>query len=200
MCVVLPRVRRAPGRIRRPGGAAQRCRDRRATGATLVEVLVATLVVAIAGLGAGVAMTTALRADRSALHRSVAAQRIDALQSRMQANPAGVAGDRYRLELGYEAIAPGDAASAECVDVGATCSPDRLAAADVAQWNAWNALVLPGGRGAIGSAAGSAYAITVMWQENSLGPSAATLDPACAQKSPPETLPGLRCLTRVVLR
>ncbi len=191
-----PRLSQSP---RRPGGRGRR-RGARAPGTTLVEVLIAMVVVATAGLGSGAAITAALRADRSALQQTLASQRIDALQSRMQANPVGIEHHRYRLEVGYEALDAGAASSSDCASAGAVCNPDALAAADIAHWNAWNALLLPGGRGAIASGAGAGHTITIMWHEQPLGTGAMSVDPACAQKSPPDAVPGLRCLTRTVHR
>jgi type IV pilus assembly protein PilV len=108
--------------------AAVSARNKRARGFTLVEVLVATVVVATGLLGSALALVAAIRLHRDGQHRTQAALLTADLVERIGAN-AG-AGPAYALAAGEEPAEPSQA----CDSPGA-CTPAELAAQDLHEWH-----------------------------------------------------------------
>lgn len=101
-------------------------------GFTLVEVLVALLVVALGVAGAAALQTRALRTGREAARLSAGAQLAASLAERMRANPVAMAladADNPYLAFDYDA-ASGPPTPASLCFAGADCNPDQLAAFD----------------------------------------------------------------------
>lgn len=103
-------------------------------GFTLVEVLVAMLVLAIGIVGAGALQLAAQRTHHQSVLMSSAVQLATSLVERMRANPVAMAledaGNPY-LNLGYDAAADGaPAAPASCYG-DADCSPAQIAQFDL---------------------------------------------------------------------
>lgn len=124
----------------------------KARGFTLVEVLIALLVLSIGMLGIAALYLESLRASRSALVRTQAVTLAADIADRMRANrdPAGI------------------------YDCGGTCEAGEGGnAIAVADLNAWRAAVeaqLPGGLGSVAFLAGAAntpnaYTVTISWTE-----------------------------------
>lgn len=148
-------------------------------GFTLLEVLIALLVLSIGLLGLAGLQTIGLRSSQMATMRTLATQRTYDLSERMRANPAGVYARNY--ELGVTAAVP--ASSVECAPAPASptpppCTPAQMAAFDLARWLEQiiqptdGGLPLPGGRGRITRAATGTlvkYTITVFWDEERTG-------------------------------
>lgn len=110
---------------------AQRAAQR---GFTIVEALVALVVLAVGMLGIASLYVTTLRASGSAA-------------SRMQAiNLASDLGDRIRTNRGAEAAYAGAAAASgtTCLGNGVTCSAEQMAAHDLFVWQAAIQAALPG--------------------------------------------------------
>lgn len=108
--------------------------SRQAGGFTLIEVLVAVLVLAIGILGATAAQLTALRTRQGSAQLSRGVQLATTLAERMRANTVQMRLDDARnpyLQLRYDAAADGAPAPlAACFGL-ARCSSAELAAADL---------------------------------------------------------------------
>jgi type IV pilus assembly protein PilV len=141
------------------------------TGFTLVEVLVALLILGVGILGTAALLTASLRTERSALLHTHAANLVEDLAQRIRAN-AG-AGAAYDLS-GYVSTPVSRACAAFGTSAGRNCTPAELAEDDLAQWLASLAATLPIGSpplarveylgGAIRNDP-DRYRISVSWQE-----------------------------------
>jgi len=144
-----------------------------AGGFTLIEVLIAVLVLAVGLLGMAGLQVTGLRNNQSAYYRSQATQLAYDMADRMRANPVGLNNGNYNNQ-----------ASTNDNCVTNACSASQMAGYDLAQWASDLAAQLPGGVGVVcvdntpsdGTAAapacdntGAAYAIKVWWDDNRAG-------------------------------
>lgn len=131
------------------------------TGFTLVEVLVALVILSVGLLGLAGLHLNGLRNNESAYLRSQATLQAYDMVDRMRANLAG-------LEAGgYNAIT-GPVSDPGCISAG--CTPLQIAAYDAFQWNTANAGLLPSGSGTVtGTGAGSVFTVTVAWDDNKSG-------------------------------
>lgn len=115
---------------------------RRAGGVTLVESLVALLVLSVGMLGIAGLFVQSVRNGRSALLRTQAVNLVADMTDRIRAN-AG-AGAAYDLAgYGHEPVAHGCAPGAG--GGGRSCSTAELAEDDLARWQAAARLALPSG-------------------------------------------------------
>ncbi len=161
---------------------------RRQRGASLIEVLVAMLVMAIGLLGSTGAQLTSLRLSESARQVSEATLLLQDMLERMHANPQGVASGAY-LQSGADTATEAETETNENEDSNACltlpgCAPDVMAARDLQVWQASLAHRLPGGTGQVcpaapdpdelsGEAAGcaaasasQAYLVIIEWDGN----------------------------------
>ena len=124
-------------------------------GFTLIEVLIAMVVLAIGLLGLAGLQVTSLKNNQSAYNRSQATQLAYDLADRMRANVAGAA-----------IYTSGTAAAiANCKNT-AGCSSTEMAVNDLFEWNSAISAALPnGGTGTITISSG-VYSITINWTEN----------------------------------
>jgi type IV pilus assembly protein PilV len=142
-----------------------------ARGFSLVEALVALVVLSIGMLGIAGLYVESLRSGTSALLRTQAVNLASDMADRIRANPT--AGTAY--EKTVDAVG---AVTAACTAAGTgTCSVAEMAATDIAQWTqalddrsdnpATGRLGLPSGRGIIQVSATTprVYTITVQWLE-----------------------------------
>lgn len=127
---------------------------RRSRGFSIVEVLVALVVLSVGMLGIAGLYVTTLRASGSALYRTQAVSLASDMADRIRANPLGRAS--------YQ----GAGANRNCVAGGVDCSTQQMAEDDVFRWRTQLG-VLPSGAGAVVHAAGppDSYVITVSWTE-----------------------------------
>lgn len=141
---------------------------RLSAGVSLVEVLVALVVLSVGMLGIAALYVESLRSGRSALSRSQAVVLAADMGDRIRANPAG--GANYSKTVDAQG-----ALSAGCAQGGTTCDSAAMAAHDIAIWysavdsRAGAPTSLPGGRGAIAVDATTTprtYTITVSWSES----------------------------------
>ena len=110
-------------------------------GVSLIEALVAMVILAIGVLGLAGVQARQLVETRTANSRAIAVRLVDDLNERMQLNTAAVRAGNYVLALG---AVP---AAANCN--AAACLPAQLAAADLTQWRANVATLLPNGNAAV---------------------------------------------------
>lgn len=136
------------------GSASQR-------GFTMIEVLIAILVLSIGLLGLAGLQATGLRNNHQAYQRSIATQQVYDMADRMRANPAGVDAGAYNAISGIPTN-PG------CTGSG-TCSPANIAAYDAAEWNSANAALLPSGAGTVAVVGPDVFTIIVTWDELKTG-------------------------------
>lgn len=108
-------------------------------GFTLIEVLIAVVILAGGLLGLAALQATTLRNNQSAYFRSLATQLAYDISDRMRSNRAGVIAGNYN-----DAAASIDNCEAN------TCTPAQMAGYDLALWNGANGLrQLPGGTGVV---------------------------------------------------
>ena len=132
----------------------------RHSGFTLIEALVALLVLSVGMLGIAVLYVESLSAGRTASYRSQAV------------NLAADMADRIRTNRRAQAAYAGGAANNSCDPSGglpaAPCTPAQMAAHDLFRWNQALATVLPGGNGNVqfnNATLPPTYTITVNWTE-----------------------------------
>jgi type IV pilus assembly protein PilV len=130
----------------------QRRHQRRARGFTLVEVLVALLVLSVGMLGIAALYLDSLRASRAALYRTQAVTLASDIADRIRANRTPI--DAYDC-------------SGECV---AGTGGNAVAILDINAWLANIQRELPGGTGSLTFTAGAAnapnvYDVAVTWTE-----------------------------------
>jgi type IV pilus assembly protein PilV len=132
---------------------------RNVRGFTLLEVLVALVVLSIGLLGLSGLQTTSLRNNQSALLRSQAVILAEDILDRMRANR------EEALDEGYDVIASNSAA-----DWGATCDPCTPGAVANVDRHLWLTYVerLPGGDATLDVANGVAT-ITITWVDDRSG-------------------------------
>ncbi|MBL8201715.1 MAG: type IV pilus modification protein PilV [Chromatiales bacterium] len=128
-------------------------------GFTLVEVLVALVVMSVGMLGIAALYLEGLRAGRTALYRTTAITLAADMADRIRAN--------RNAGLAYAGTGPG--ADGGCVNGAADCTAEELAADDWLDWSTRLATQLPeGAAGEIivdAAAPVATYTITVAWPE-----------------------------------
>lgn len=142
---------------RRQGpGAPARSMLRRAEGFSLIEALVALVVLSVGMMGIAAMYGQGLAATRSAQFRTQAV------------NLAADMADRIRVNrLGGAAYAGAGAAN-DCGPAGAGCTPAEMAADDLFSWNRQAAQLLPNGQTQVlydGGTAPPTYTLRVSWDE-----------------------------------
>ena len=133
-------------------------RPTRHSGFTLVEVLVALVVMSVGMLGIAALYLEGLRAGRTALYRTTAVTLASDMADRIRANPA--AGPAY--------AGTGPGTNEACVNGPDDCSAVQLAADDWFSWSHQLGAQLPEGAAAeitVAGATPTAYTITVAWPE-----------------------------------
>jgi len=156
-------------------------------GFTLLEVLIALLVLSIGLLGLAALQTTGLRSNEMASMRTTSTMLAYDISDRMRANPQGTIDGDYIIDSDPVTGTIPDCTSASSTD----CTTAELATFDLSQWKTALAQ-LPGGQGDISQAAGTPLVntITVRWDENRTG--------AIGTDCPPQDSTDLRCF-RLVL-
>jgi len=141
---------------------------RRPQGFSLLEVLVATLVLSIGLLGIAVLhLTTSVYAE-SGLHRSQAAALSREIVERMRVNLDEARNGNYDLST-----LPDPPLTTNCYGSGADCTPAQMRAHDLRLWSARVAAMLPSGDAVIATTPDppdpltvSQVSVTLSWDES----------------------------------
>lgn len=180
----------------------------RQRGATLIEIMVAVVVMAIGLLGLASLQMNALKYQKTASQRSEAVQAAYDLGERMRANwpmttPQNYSADRtanegrYTYSSNYNATSALDRSAlpndcAVLMNNSAGCDATKIADNDKMAWLRMLELRLVGGAGyvvPVNTTNVSSFDITIMWKEQGL----TTTDPACPGAAGAPV--GVRCFT-----
>jgi type IV pilus assembly protein PilV len=140
-----------------------RGRRRSQSGFTMVEVLVALVVLAIGLLGIAALYLNSLQSGRTAIYRTQAVNLAADLADRIRAN-------RTAQNAYATLFADAEAEVATCYTTGG-CIDTDLASTDLARWKATLAQLLPNGQGQVvvtppvGAGEPASYVVTVQWIE-----------------------------------
>lgn len=151
-------------------------------GFSLIEVLVALLVLSIGLLGLAALQTTGLKFNHQSYERTQAVMQAYDIIDRMRANKSGaVSGGSPTINATYDNVALGATYNDDCTS--STCNGTSLARYDIGQWNSNNARLLAEGAGAICkgtftndasnkptacASVGSIYRVAITWKESDL--------------------------------
>ena len=152
--------------------ASRRVRDfagKHARGFSLLEVLIALVVLMVGMLALAGLQTVSLSNNHSAYLRSQAVIQAHDMADRMYANSAGVLDGAYNAITGIPSNPPTcltTATSAETL-AGIGCTTAQMAVFDGWEWNTANANVLPSGVGTVAGPDGNGvYTVTLSWLEH----------------------------------
>ncbi|HEY8520232.1 MAG TPA: type IV pilus modification protein PilV [Gammaproteobacteria bacterium] len=131
-------------------------------GFSLIEVMVALLVLSVGLLGIAALHGQGLGASRVAMYRTVAVNLAADMAERIRVN---------RLGGGAYGGSPADNECDPQTGSGVDCTPAEMAAHDLFVWQEQVAEQLPNGSGEVQFAAGTppTYTITVTWDETGIG-------------------------------
>ena len=136
---------------------------RKSLGFTLLEVLVAVVIVSLGMLGVAALLVTVHKADTSSYIQQQAVQTTYDMLDRMRANLQGTQAGNY---IGTYTGAPANPSA--CQGTGNVCTAQQMAAFDTSQWTS-SLDELPGGSGTIASAASSngtvSVTVSVSWSD-----------------------------------
>ncbi len=149
-------------------------------GFSLIEVLVALLVLSVGLLGLAALQTTGLAFNHQSYERTQAVLQAYDIIDRMRANKSGTGGT---INAAYDSVALGNQPTVPVDCATSSCTGANLATYDINRWNAANANILAEGKGAICkgtytndangyptscNVAGSIYRIAVAWKEKDI--------------------------------
>ena len=138
-----------------------RCCGHHTQGFSLVEVLIALLVLAIGLLGLATLQTVGIKFNQESYLRSQAVLISYDIIDRIRANPvAKTAGS-------YDSVAATASYTAPTCTGAVSCSTSDIATYDLANWKARIAATLPMGTGTIATS-GTRRTITLTWREKDL--------------------------------
>jgi type IV pilus assembly protein PilV len=126
-------------------------------GVTLVESMIALLVISVGLLGIASLQITAMSQNTSSLNHSQATWYAYNMSDRIRAN--------FGAYLGYNGIDTAGGYSGDCTT--SACSTGQMITADAAEWETM-VENLPGGRGRI-TLQNGLLVVTVMWDDNGSG-------------------------------
>jgi len=136
-------------------------------GFTLVEVLVALVVLTVGMLGIAAVYLEGLRSSRTAMLRTQAVMLAADMSDRIRANRYVFSGAQA-----YDpatAVAAANTACDRATDPNSKCTPAQMFANDLARWQTAVQARLPGGTGTVGFAIVNTiptYTVTVSWVES----------------------------------
>ena len=132
-----------------------------ANGFTLVEVLIALVIMSVGMLGIAGLYVHSMQAARTSLFRHQAVTLAGDVADRIRANP--------RAGAGYMVAGQDNS----CIDGGVDCTPAEMAQSDILDWQTQARDTLPAGAVAIlfnNAVAPSTYRIRVTWNEAGQNP------------------------------
>jgi len=130
----------------------------RQRGVSLVESMIALLVISIGLLGIAALQITSMKQNNSALHHSQAVWIGYNVADRIRAN--------FTQFDSYAGISTSSSYSQDCVS--GPCSAAQLVVADAADW-VTAMQILPGGLGIISSPSANELLISIMWDDEGTG-------------------------------
>ncbi len=150
-------------------------------GVSMIENLIALLVISIGLLGLAGLQASTLRNATDATYRATAVQQAKDMVNRIIVNTAGVTAGNY------SAIPPAPPSPATFCDA-ATCTAAQLAVFDAWEWNTANTNMLPGGGGTVvgiplaipspnPSLVSTLFTVTVRWDADRSGATGLGCDP-----------------------
>lgn len=156
--------------------------QRSAAGFSLLEILIAVVVLSIGVLGMASLQFASLRSNQQSYQRSQATALVSSLLDRMRANQAVAATGAYALAVSTTPTA----VTTDCATV--SCTPAQLAVYDLSTWHTTLTQTLPSATASITCSvtpcrAGATQIVTVLWDENRTGasdtscPAPASFDP-----------------------
>jgi type IV pilus assembly protein PilV len=131
--------------------------ERGSAGFTLIEVLIAVVVLSIGLLGLAGLQTTGLRNNQDAYARTQATTLANDMADRIRSNIAGFTAGNYDNTATL---------TANC-ETNTGCNPQQMAQNDTARWNQALA-ALPSGQGGVATN-GGIVTVTVFWDSNRTG-------------------------------
>lgn len=152
------------------------------TGFTLIEVLIAMLVLAIGLLGMAALQTYTLRSNLAAYHRGQATQLLYDMSDKIRANivinkivtsstqsctPAGSKPCSYFI-LDTQTLTGTPGCSSYTGTTPASCTPEKIAGDDLVEWKESIARILPMGRGRI-TLENGVFVLYVTWDDDRSG-------------------------------
>lgn len=137
----------------------------RKSGFSLLEALIALLILAVGLLGVAGMQAAALYQTHSSTVDGLAAIDAQSLAAEISANTAGLA---YYNSTSATSVT----SSAQCTNAAAPCTPDQMATYNLSRWGTNLATSLPKGNGQVKcTAVPSQCTITVQWWQQSKGSS-----------------------------
>lgn len=137
--------------------------DRRAAGFSLLEVLIALVILSVGLLGVAGLLSTTMKSNGSAYMRTQATMLAYSVIDRMRSNLPAV------QNTGYDTSMPASPAASGSTNCDATaCTSPALATYDIAQWEHELAQSLPQGRGSIATSVtpgATTVTVTVLWND-----------------------------------
>jgi type IV pilus assembly protein PilV len=138
---------------------------RQSFGFTLLEVLVAVVIVSLGMLGVAALLVTVHKANTSSYIQQQAVQTAYDMLDRMRANLQGAQAGYYSKTYTPPFSPPGTS----CVGTGNTCTAQQLANFDTSQWASTDLTVLPQGSANVTSAVSTngnvSVTVTVNWSD-----------------------------------
>ncbi len=146
---------------------------RRHRGATLIEVLVAVLLLSIGLLGMVGLQVRTMAYEKGSAVRAAASNLVSDMSERVRANQG--AGASYVSTGTYAALSAASVTLPSPNCYTAACTPAQLAAFDLANWRLSARSQMPAGVGAVRNPRAGLYEVTVAWTDKDFVDSAGTL-------------------------
>lgn len=137
--------------------------DRRAAGFSLLEVLIALVILSVGLLGVAGLLSATMKSNGSAYMRTQATMLAYSIIDRMRSNLPAVQNTDYNTSM---PATPAPSGSTNCNSTA--CASPALAAYDIAQWEYALAQSLPQGRGSIATSVtpgATTVTVTVLWDD-----------------------------------
>jgi type IV pilus assembly protein PilV len=119
--------------------------QRSAAGFTLIEAMVAVVVLSIGMLGIAALIATLIQRNNTSIYGTVAAAAANDIMEKIRANPTGYSNGTYFTYLSTFGAAP---AALPACDTS-SCTPDNVAAYDAVKWEQSLGQALPSGKGIV---------------------------------------------------